>query len=183
MFKKLIVLLYIINIYSYGYPIKNIGQDIDNLLSLPNISSIEKINIEGNVINLDIKKLLYMTCGMESNFGKDKYDGRIAKSFMQIEKESANYYIKLMPELTRYIFNSNNIRLQTIRNDNAIYIAYIIYMSKIKHHSKWLNKYSYIFHETKDPEYFVYKIFYNSVKGKSTYKTWKYRENIFNTII
>ncbi|MGL5749102.1 MAG: hypothetical protein ACRCXT_01140, partial [Paraclostridium sp.] len=60
-------------------------------------------------------------------------------------------------------------------NENAVFIAYIIYLNKLKVHRNWIDKFRKS-HYNGNNEWYVYKLFYNSIKGKSTYKRWKQRQ-------
>lgn len=48
-------------------------------------------------------------------------------------------------------------------------------MSKLRYHKNWLDKYYNFFLETGDTEWLVYKVLWNSIKGKSNYNTWNIR--------
>lgn len=131
-----------------------------------------------------MRYLLLMTAQIESSFGRNKYNGRYAKTYMQLEEDSARHYVKIMPELKNYIEKNLGRKLQFNTNKDAVYIAYILYMSKIQHHYKWIDKYKYrLYNQHHDVEWFIYKLFYNSVKGASTYTTWVKREEQLTKII
>lgn len=48
-------------------------------------------------------------------------------------------------------------------------------MAKLRYHKGWLDKYYNFFLETGDTEWLVYKVLWNSIKGKSNYNTWNIR--------
>lgn len=171
-----IILFFIISINLFCYPIKNIKNDINKLFTL--VDKEQQIIIDEQLYVVDMKRLLWLTAGMESNFGRDKYTGRVAKTYMQLEPKSAEHYIKIIPQFRFYLANELNRNINIQKNSDAMYVTYLFYMSKIQYHFNWINKYKYIFYETNDLEWFIYKLYFNSIKGQSTYKKWKYRENI-----
>lgn len=171
-----IILFFIISINLFCYPIKNIQNDINNLFTI--VEKEQQIVIDGQLYTIDIERLIWLTSGMESNFGRDKYTGRVAKTYMQLEPDSAEHYLKIVPQFRLYLTSKLNRDINVQRNSDAVYVTYLFYMSKLQYHFNWIDKYKHIFYETKDLEWFIYKLYFNSVKGHSTFKRWKYRENI-----
>lgn len=138
------------------------------------------INNQIYTINMDL--LLDMTAMMESNYGRDNYKGRYAKTYMQIEPNTAEFYIGRAKTLKEYIESEIGGELIWDRDIDARHNAYIIYMSKIETHPHWKDKLIRYFNG--DVEWYIYKIYYNSIKGKSTYKMWeKRKEEYYNGII
>ncbi|MGL5191632.1 MAG: hypothetical protein ACRC7S_18480 [Cetobacterium sp.] len=125
-------------------------------------------------MEIDMRKLINQTAMIESNYGRDNYKGRVAKTFLQIEPKSYEYYVNLSPELKEYIENELGRELK-LSNENAVFIAYIIYLNKIQTHSNWINKFKHS-HYNGDNEWYMYKLYYNSLKGEATYKKWQQRQ-------
>ena len=171
-----IFLLFLLSVNLFCYPIENIQRDMNNLFSV--VEKEQDILIDGQLYSIDMERLLWLTAGMESNFGRDKYTGRVAKTYMQLEPDSAEHYLKIVPQIKVYLQSEINRDINIDRNSDAIYISYIFYMSKLQYHFNWIDKYKHIFYETGDLEWFIYKLYFNSVKGHSTFKKWKYREKI-----
>lgn len=147
-----------------------------NKLVLCNIlPSTLSLIIGGQLHTIDINRLLYMTQMMESRGGKDKYTGKIAKTSYQYELDTANYYLDKVPELKKYIEKNLGRKLNLLSENDAKYICWLIYMSKLRYHKNWLDKYYNFFLETGDTEWLVYKVLWNSIKGKSNYNTWNIR--------
>lgn len=136
----------------------------------------QDIIISGEVTQINMERLLDMTQMIESRGGRDPHKGRIAKTSYQYEMQTAKHYIKLVPDLKKYVESSLNRKLELNKESDARYITYIIYMSKIQYHRGWLDKYDKYYSQSGDVEWAVYKVLWNSVKGASTYKKWKQRE-------
>lgn len=175
--KKFVTVLFmLIGLNTFGYSIDRINNDIHMLFDHYGLPRTQNITIDGKQYELDWSRLLILTAGVESNFGQDNYSGRVAKTFMQIEEDSYKHYLKVLPATRDKVAEYTNI--SQLKDSNAIAIAYVFYLSKMFHHSKWINLHKDIFYKSnKDVEYFVYKLYFNSIKGKSTYSKWIYREN------
>lgn len=176
MYKIILLLMILLNSVSFSkYSYENIHKDLDKLFNI--VSHTHNMRIGSNTYNIDLRRLLLQTAMIESNFGRDKYEGRLAKTYLQIEEKTAKWYLSQVPELKSYIEESLGRELVWYRDDDAIYTAYLIYMSKIFKHNKWIDKYRNSKHFSDgDLEYYIYKIFYNSIKGSSKYITWERRE-------
>ena len=166
----------LLSINLYCYPLQSIQRDINSLFSI--VEKEQCIEIDGQLYSVDMERLLWLTAGMESNFGRDRYSGRIAKTYMQLEPDSANHYLKIVPQIKAYLQSELNRDINVQRNSDAIYVSYLFYMSKLQYHFSWINKYKHIFYETKDLEWFIYKLYFNSIKGHSKFSMWKYREKL-----
>ncbi|MGL5191071.1 MAG: hypothetical protein ACRC7S_15645 [Cetobacterium sp.] len=138
------------------------------------VSDTHEIRVNGHLMEIDMRNLITQTAMIESNYGRDKYSTRYAKTFMQIEPKTYEYYINLSPELKEYMESELGRKLK-LSNENAVFIAYIIYLNKLKVHRSWIDKFKHSYYNG-DNEWYVYKLFYNSIKGKSTYKRWKQRQ-------
>lgn len=171
--KKIFVLFILLSNIVFGYDLE---RDLNTLFK--HVPRIQEIKIDGYVYEIDMQHLLIMTMGVESNFGKDKYKGRIAKSPMQFEMTTAEHYVKIVPELKIYLESKLNRKL-TYNDKDCVFITYLIYMSKLQYHTEWLTKYKKILHNTGDVEWLVYKVMWNSIKGASTYNKWKYRYSLY----
>lgn len=175
MISKIIIFL-TLSINLFCYPIENIQKDINTLFTI--VEKEQDIEIDGQIYSIDFKRLLWLTAGMESNFGRDKYTGRVAKTYMQLETDSAEHYLKIVPQIRAYLQSELNHDINVQRDSDAIYVSYLFYMSKLRYHFNLIDKYKHIFYETKDLEWFIYKIYYNSVHGASKHKVWLIRNNI-----
>lgn len=172
--KKIILLLTVITTLSFGYSPEQIHKDIDTLFTF--VSDTHEIRINGNLYEVDMRELLLQTARIESNFARDKYTGQVGKTFMQIEEKSALWYLGKAPELKKYLEECLGREIKWDRDEDAVFTAYIFYHSKLLKHYKWLDRFSHTKYFTGDIEWYVYKIFYNSTAGASTYKKWLYRK-------
>lgn len=178
---KKLLLFIILSINLFGYSPNKIEKDLDKLFSI--VYQEQPIEIGGQLCHIDMRRLLWLTSGMESNFGRDEHHGRIAKTYFQFEKDSAEYYLSKQPQMVNYIEGCLHRKLDVTRNEDAVYIAFIFYMSKIQVHRKWIEKYKYMLYQTNDLEWYFYKLLFNSTKGKATYIQWKYREKLWNKML
>lgn len=173
--KKIIILLLIISSSLFArMSTEEINKDIESLFKI--VNQYQDIRIEDEFYSVDMKRLLEMTHMIESRRGKDNYLGRVAKTSYQIEEQTINHYLPLIQDLKCFLEKELNRPLIFGREEDAIYYAYLLYMAKIRFHKNWLDKYYDKYYIDDDIEWFVYKILYNSIKGKSTYKKWKERE-------
>lgn len=175
-YKISILFLLLIRLTTFSqYPIENIHKDLDKLFTI--VSESHEVKIGNHIYEVDMRTLLIQTAGMESNFARDKYSGRVAKTYLQIEEKTAKWYLSQVPELKTYMEIELGRKLIWNKDEDAIFIAYILYMSKVQQHTSWLNKFRKSKYFTGDIEWYMYKIFHNSIKGKSKYKKWKFRAN------
>lgn len=176
---KIVILSLSLFVYTFGYnyPTEKIHKDIDTLFSI--VSDTHDIKINNNIFTLDMRRLLIQTAMIESNFARDKYRGRVAKTYMQIEKDTAKWYLSRVSGLRNYIEMELGRKLTWDKDEDAMFVVYLLYMSKIFKHSKILNNEKYLekyFKNHYDVDYYIYKLLYNSIKGKSTYEKWLSRE-------
>lgn len=150
------------------------SQDIDNSLDkLFNIVPQQhEIQYKGKIYEVDMKALLEHTASIESNYGLDKYRNKHAISQFQYEKDTVVWAMKVSKELVEYFEGELKEKLDYKNTRHSTYIAYIIYMSKIRYHSEWLTKVKI----NGELDWKIYKIFWNSTKGASTYKKWNQRK-------
>lgn len=139
------------------------------------IPRYQEIMVKDEIVEIDMHRLLALTQMVESRGGKDPYHGRVAKTSFQYEMETAEHYVNLVPEFRSYIESELGRELKFGSEEDAPYIAYIIFMAKLQYHRGWLDKYYKYYKETGDIEWLVYKVYWNSVKGASTYKKWNQR--------
>lgn len=176
MYKIILLLMILINSVSFSkYSYENIHKDLDNLFNI--VSETHNIRIGSNIYEVNLRRLLLQTAMIESNFGRDKYEGRLAKTYLQIEENSAKWYLSQVPELKSYIEESLGRELIWYKDRDAMFVAYLIYIAKFHKHHSWIDKYRHSKHfQHGDIEYFVYKLFFNSIKGASTYSRFVSRE-------
>lgn len=175
---KTIIIYFSISLCMFAkYDIENINKDITNLFNI--VSSTQDINIDNEIITIDLRRLIIMTSMIESRMGQDPYNGRIAKTYMQIEENTARHYIVRVGILKEFIESKINRKLQWDKDEDAIYVSYLLYMAKLKFHCDYLQKNFNKYNGKQDYEWAVYKIFYNTKYGSSSYKTWLKRENEF----
>lgn len=173
--KKIIILLLIISSGLFArMSTKEINKDLENLFKI--VNQYQDIRIKDEFYSVDMKRLLQMTQMIESRGGRDNYLGKIAKTSYQIEEETLNHYIPLVQDLKYFLEKELDRPLIFGKEDDAIYYAYLLYMAKIRFHKNWIDKYYDKYYVDSDVEWLIYKILYNSIKGKSTYKKWKERE-------
>lgn len=159
-----------------AYEVENIKNDVDTLFSI--VSDTHEIAINGHIMVVDMRKLINITAMIESNYGRDKYSNRIAKTYMQIEEKSYKYYVGVVPELKQYIEDELGRELK-LCNKDAVFISYLIYMAKLQQHTRWIDKFRSK-HYNGDSEWYVYKLMYNSLKGASKYSKWEQRVIEYN---
>ncbi|MGL5961932.1 MAG: hypothetical protein ACRCZ0_08265 [Cetobacterium sp.] len=166
--------------FGFGYSKKDINRDLDILFTHVNINKV--VNIQGKNYTVNMDKVLRMTAMIESNYGGDRARSKaVAKTFMQIEKKSADFYLKQVPKEKAYLEKRLGRKLIWDSNRDAIYVSYLIYMSKIKTHPKWLDKFANTKHFSHgNVNFYIYKLYYNSIKGKTTYITYLNRERQYN---
>lgn len=174
--KKLIIaLMIIIGTTTFGkLTPKQIDRDIERLFKI--VSPIQELNVNGNIMEIDLKRLMRMTAMVESRFATNKYSGKIAKSAFQYEMATANHYVGIVGELKNYLETEIGREISLTNDNDCVYVTYLIYMSKLRHHRGWLDKYYTLFRETGDIEWLVYKVLWNSVKGATTYNKWQNRD-------
>ena len=183
MIKRLILLLGLISTlcFGYKYPVEDIHKDVDTLFTL--VSDTHEVNINGSILQLDLRRLLLMTAMVESNMARDRYRGRVAKTYLQIEETTAKWYLSQVPELRRYIESRLGRRLVWNKDKDAMFVSYLIYFSKMKAHPHWVDKFRKSKHFVDgDVEYYIYKIYHNSILGATTYTTFLRREKEYEKI-
>lgn len=167
---KIICVFVILSYNLFGY--NNISADINRLFDI--VNDKQEIIIDDITYEIDLKRLIKMTAMIESNYGRDNYKNRIAKTYMQIEENTAKC-INSIPEITNFLEDELNHKIVWNQNESAIFTVYLIYLYRLKYCFHWIDKYKYILYQTNDVEWFIYKLFYNSIHGHSTYKKWNYR--------
>lgn len=166
--------------FGYKYPVESIHKDVDTLFTI--VSDTHEVNINGNTLQLDLRRLLLMTAMVESNMARDRYRGRIAKTYMQIEETTAKWYLSQVTELREYIEGRLGRKLIWNRDKDAMFVSYLIYFGKMKAHPQWVDKFRKSKYFNGDLEYFYYKIFHNSILGATTYTTFVRREKEYEKI-
>lgn len=169
---KIICVFIILSYNLFGY--SNVSTDINRLFDI--VNDKQEIIIDGITYEIDLRKLIQMTAIIESNYGRDNYNNRVAKTYMQIEENTAKC-INSIPEITNFLEDELGHKIIWNQNNSAVCTVYLIYLYRLKYYFHWINKYKDIFYQTNDLEWFIYKLFYNSIHGHSTYKKWKYRIN------
>lgn len=169
--KKIIILLLIMSSSLFArMSTEEINKDIENLFKI--VNQYQDIRIKDEFYSVDMKRLLEMTCMIESRYGTNNYKGRVAKSPFQYEMDTATYYIKQVNILKEYLEYELGREINVYNEKDCVYITYLIYMSKFRFHFDWLHKYKHYYTQSNDIEWLVYKVFWNSVKGASTYNKW-----------
>ncbi|MGL5646951.1 MAG: hypothetical protein ACRDDY_03790 [Clostridium sp.] len=151
------------------------SQDIDNSLDklFDIVPQQHEIQYKGKIYEIDMKALLEHTASIESNYGLDNYKkNKHAISQFQYEKQTVVWAMKVSKELVEYFEDQLGCKIDYKSGKHSAYVTYIIYMSKIRYHSNWLTKVKV----EGDLDWKIYKIFWNSTKGASTYKKWKQRK-------
>ena len=153
-----------------------LGLFLFSTLSFSNIiPKTQTLEIGGEIHHIDIDRLLDLTRQIESRGGKDNYHGKYAKTSYQYELDTVQHYLGIVPELKEYVENKLGRKLNILSEKDARYITWLVYMAKLRHHKRWLDKYYTYYLDTGDTEWLVYKVLWNSIKGKSTYKKWQQR--------
>lgn len=134
-----------------------------------------KLNINGELRTINIHRLIEMTQMMESSGGRNKYSGRIAKSSYQYELATWDHYKKLpmVKDLYNNLSEMIGHKLDPLKEEDSKYITYILYYAKLYYHKNRIVKSKFFNNE--DLEWTIYKEFWNSSKGASTYAKWNQR--------
>lgn len=147
------------------------------------VSDTQPIVINDVYYDLDILHLLEMTVMLESNYGLDNYKGRIAKSPFQYEEPTVNFGMKYNDDLLEYLEYRLGHKIDPMNDEHSPYVAYLIYMAKLRHHKKYIDIYvKKNPNEDFDPEWLVYKSMYNSHLGASKFDTWNRRKEELDRI-
>ena len=177
--KKVILIFFTLINLIYSYEKEDIIKDVDKLFSI--MSDTHEIRINNYIVEIDMRQLLLSTAMIESNFGRDNYKGRVAKTYMQIEESTAIWYMSKVPELKNYLEEQLGRQLIWDRDEDAVFVSYIIYLTKIQVHYRWIDRFSQTLFNG-DVEWFIYKLYYNSIKGASKYTKWQHRVSQLNKI-
>lgn len=172
--------LLILSSLTFAYTPEQIDKDLDLLFLF--VPLTETVKVQDKEIEIDMRKLLEATARLESRKGTNNYSGRVAKTYMQYEISTINTYS------STYTYYKNRslceyYLLEPLNLDDdrhAVFIAYVLYMTKLHYHQKLLANTYTKYHGSEDPEFWIYKVLWNSTKGASTFKKWKHRlvENI-----
>ena len=168
--KIIMILILVVSTYSYSRDPQQISNDIQHLFTI--VNKYQDIIVDGVVYQVDMERLLEMTAMVESRYGTNNYKGRIAKTEFQFELTTANHYVTIANELKGFLEEKLGRKISIDNDRDSVYIAYIIYMSKIRYHRDWLDKHKNIYEKSFDIEYLLYKVLWNSVLGKTTYSKW-----------
>lgn len=149
---------------------------LSSTLSAFEIPATQDIIISGEVKQINMERLLDLTQMIESRGGRDNYKGRVAKTSYQYELETVNHYLSLIPDLKAHVESELGRELDLHSEDDARYVAWLVYMAKLQYHRNWLDKYNKYYNQSGDVEWAVYKVMWNSIKGASTLNKWRQRE-------
>lgn len=170
------MLFLLLSINTFCYDPINIKNDIDNLFKIVPEKQVILMNGKEEVVNM--RYLINMTAMMESCYGGDKYKGKVAKTYMQVEENTAKWYFNQVPELKIYIEEILGRKLIWYKDKDAIYTVYLIYISKFIVHNKAFDKKRNLkYFIDNDVYWYVYKIMYNGGdSGGSNKNTWDKRK-------
>lgn len=174
---RVLILSLLITINTFCYDVVDIKNDINKLFKI--VPEKQVIIMNGKEEMIDMRYLINMTSMNESFYGRGKYKGRIAKTHMQIEELTYNHYVPLVSELKLDIENQLGRKLQ-LRDEDAVYVAYLIYTAKLKYHRSWIDKLQRYYRG--DLEHYIYKIYFNSILGATTYSMWNRRKSELETL-
>ncbi len=172
--KKIIIFILLATTLMGKVTPQQIDMDIQTLFGI--VSPFQDIRIGDDFYQIDMIELLEMTAQVESRYGQDNYNGRVAKTPFQFELDTANHYVSLVKELKGFLESEIGRELKVENEQDCVYITYLIYMSKLRYHRRWVEKLHKKYFKG-DVEWFIYKIFWNSTKGASTYKKFRMRKN------
>lgn len=172
--KKIVLLIILL---SFGHNVfgkyLNINEDIKDVLSyFPRYQRIYR-NDKSFVI-VDMQKVLLLTAGVESHFSKYPYDGRIAKTYMQLEEETVKWVKKVNKPDLDFLERGLGRELDFRKDSDAMFVAYLLYATKLKYHKDRFFK-QLVSHRN-DLEWRVYKIYYNTYRGSAKYSLWESRQ-------
>lgn len=125
-------------------------------------------------IIIDQHRLMFNLLRVESNFGSSNISGRIAKGVTQIEPDTFNamYSDRRFIERRMEIEERYKVNLKNYEKDEYTNIvsAHAVLEYKVLCNPQWID---IIKIDNKvDVEWLLYKIYYNSIDGKSTYTKW-----------
>ena len=178
---KIIIFGVILCISSYGRGIHNqISLNIRKLMTIT--SQTQSLNVNGKIYEVDMLELLEMTTMLESRYALDKYGDRIAKSPFQYELPTINFAMRYNENLKSYLESRLGHTIDPNNDAHSPYVAYLIYMTRLRHNKVWVDRYERKHSDENDIEWILYKSLYNSTLGKSTYNKWKERKKELNEI-
>ena len=169
--KKLIIGFILLNSLCFGKYL-NIQEDINEVLKyFPRYECI--VDDKENMCIVDMQKVLWLTAGCESHFSEFKYSGRVAKTYMQLEEESIKWARKVNAQEFRFVEKGLGRKLDYQKDEDAMFLAYLLYSTKLKYHKARFFKQAVEHRE--DLEWRMYKVYYNTYKGSAKYSLWKIR--------
>lgn len=170
---KKILFFVIISVNLFCYSSKKINRDLDKLFEI--VPRYYTVVSNDYYFEIDMKYLLQMTAMCESSYGLNNYEGRIAKTYMQAEETTSNHYLGVVPFKKEVIEKVLSRDLNVKKDEDAVFVAYLIYWSKLNYHRNWINLYKDKI-DFNDKHWFIYKLYWNSVEGKATKKQWERRK-------
>ncbi|MGL5984293.1 MAG: hypothetical protein ACRCZ1_03390 [Cetobacterium sp.] len=172
--KRVLVIFFILFVQVFAeYSPKKINKDIETLFKI--VPRYEKVEIKGEFHNLDMKKLMQVTAMVESSYGTTSYSRRIPKTYMQMEKRSALHSLSQGEIIKKKIERRLGRNLQWDSDKDAMFVAYIIYTDRLRQNKRWLRLHTRYF-VNGDVEWYIYKVFFNSIKGSATHKLWQTKQ-------
>ena len=166
--RKLLIGMFMVGNMLYSNPI--IDSSLDKLFKA--VPRHHEIEYDGTMYEVDMRALLEHTAAIESNYGFDRYRNKHAISPFQYEKVTARWSMSVGKELVSYLEEKLGHRIEYGNVEHSAYIAYVIYMTKLRYHRDWLDK----FNVGGELDWKMYKILYNSIEGASTYEKWLFRK-------
>lgn len=132
---------------------------------------------------VDMHKLMIMTSLVESD-GVVHWKQGPNIGLMQIEPQTANGILldKSFESTLRCIEFGYGVKLKDYNKDayTNIVMGYVVYIYKLYRSENYISKFgNKVIAGNDDREWLYYKLFYNSLHGKATYKRWKEKEEIW----
>lgn len=143
-----------------------IDDSLDRLFDI--VPRHHEIEYNKTLYEVDMRALLEHTAMIESNYANDNYVNRHAISPYQYEPNTYKWGLLVSKDLVEYIESELGYSIDPKNPEHSSYVAYIIYMSKLRYHRNLLDK----FDVYGDLDWKIYKILYNSVNGASKHSTW-----------
>lgn len=162
--RKIVIGMFVLGKVLMSAPI--IDDSLDRLFKI--VPRQHEIKYNNNLYEVDMRALLEHTAMIESNYARDKYENRHAISPYQYEPNTYKWSLSVSKDLVDYIEGELGCKIDPNNPEHSSYVAYIIYMSKLRYHRNLLDK----FDVYGDLDWKIYKILYNSVKGASKHSTW-----------
>lgn len=143
---------------------------------------IHKFEINGSIIKVDIHHLMEHLINTESDFKITKQEHAFGLCQIEPNTFKAMYIDKRFKERKQEIEKHFNVDLKKYRDDDFtnMVASLAVLEYKIMASPEWYKKFKNKIKNSNQTEWYLYKLYYNSLDGAATYKRWS-REYIGGT--